>query len=161
MQTFHSTVHHMSKSLWTCEPYTCWIAQYKTMGNNMELHPTPYPSGAITACTLPQEGFKQAFVSVIKHTHSVKKQRRPGSQSTVQFIPKVFSQAEIGILSRTLEFLNTSLIQHCLCGPHFVQRWHIHPGTGKDLPPHHSCQSLALCIVILGLCAGALTRKPI
>ncbi|MCJ8749759.1 hypothetical protein PDJAM_G00179970 [Pangasius djambal] len=48
--------------------------------------------------------------------------RRSGVQSVFQFIPKVFSGAEVRALCRTLEFFHSNLHTPCLHGARFVHR---------------------------------------
>ena len=44
----------------------------------------------------------------------------PGSQSTFQFIPKVFGGVEVRALCRQVKFFHTDLNKPFLYGPHFV-----------------------------------------
>ena len=58
---------------------------------------------------------------------------RPGSQSTFQFMPKVFDGVEVKALCRPVKFFHTDLNKPFPYGP-LCARGHCHAETGKGLP---------------------------
>ncbi|KAK6303711.1 hypothetical protein J4Q44_G00261650 [Coregonus suidteri] len=130
-------LHYMTKSMWTPAHRT---SHSKIMGINIELVP---PFAAITASTLlgrlSTRCLNIASGTCFHSATSISEVAhrcwaiRPGSQSVLQFIPKVFDGVEVRALCRPVKFFHTDLDKPYLYGPCFVHG-HCLAETGKGLP---------------------------